>query len=98
MRIAIIVGSHRKDSQSAKIGRFLQAQIESIGDHSCWTCDLGKHPLPLWDEEIGTDATHWAPLGELNAQLHSSEAIIVISPEWHGMVPAAVKNFFRISY
>jgi len=96
MHIAIIVGSHRKDSQSAKIGRFLQAQIESISDHSCWTCDLVKHPLPLWDEEIGTDAAHWAPLREVNAQLHSAEAIIVISPEWHGMVPAAVKNFFLV--
>ena len=81
MQVAIIVGSHRKDSQSAKIGRFLQAQFESLGDHSCWTCDLGKNPLPMWDEEIGSDAAHWAPLDEVNTQLKAAEAIIVIAPE-----------------
>ena len=97
MRVAIIVGSHRKDSQSAKVGRFLQAQIETIGDHSCWICDLGRHPLPMWDEDIGTDAAHWAPLKEVNEQLQAAEAIIVITPERHGMVPAALKNFFLIS-
>ena len=96
MQVAIIVGSHRKDSQSAKIGRFLQAQFESLGDHSCWTCDLGKNPLPMWDEEIGSDAAHWAPLDEVNTQLKAAEAIIVIAPEWHGMVPAALKNFFLV--
>ena len=53
MRIAIIIGSHRKDSQSGKIGRFLQGQIESLGNHDCWTCDLGKDPLPLWAEDVG---------------------------------------------
>jgi len=96
MHVAIIVGSHRRDSQSAKVGRFLQAQIESLGDHSCWTCDLGKNPLPMWDEEIGSDAAHWAPLNEVNDQLKAAEAIIVIAPEWHGMVPAALKNFFLV--
>ena len=96
MRVAIIVGSHRKDSQSAKVGRFLQAQIQATGDHSCWTCDLGRHPLPMWDEDIGTDAGHWAPLKEVNEQLQAAEAIIVIAPEWHGMVPAALKNFFLV--
>ena len=97
MHVAIIVGSHRKDSQSAKIGRFLQAQIESLGGHTCWTCDLGKNPLPMWDEEIGSGAAHWTPLTEVNEQLRAAEAIIVIAPEWHGMVPAALKNFFLVS-
>ena len=88
---------HRRKPQKRfpeRQGRaFLQAQIESLGDHSCWTCDLGKNPLPMWDEEIGSDAAHWAPLNEVNDQLKAAEAIIVIAPEWHGMVPAALKNF-----
>ena len=96
MRIAIIIGSHRKDSQSGKIGRFLQGQIESLGNHDCWTCDLGKDPLPLWDEDIGSDAPHWAAVPALNERLGHSDAFIVIAPEWHGMVPATLKNFFLV--
>ncbi len=85
MQIAIIVGSHRKDSQSAKIARFLERQLISLGDHQCWTCDLGKDPLPLWDEEIGTDAPQWNGLGALTAKIDQADAFIMIAPEWHGI-------------
>ena len=96
MRVALVIGSHRKDSQSAKVGRFLQEQIQALGDHECWTCDLGKDPLPLWDEEIGTDAPHWHALDAINKNLGHTDALIVVAPEWHGMVPAALKNFFLV--
>ena len=96
MQIAIIVGSHRKDSQSAKVARFLASQLTSLGDHSCWICDLGKDPLPLWDEEIGSDAPQWSGLKALTEKIDAADAFIIIAPEWHGMVPAALKNFFLV--
>ena len=96
MQIAIIVGSHRKDSQSAKVARFLASQLMSLGEHSCWICDLGKDPLPLWDEEIGSDAPQWSGLKALTEKIDAADAFIMIAPEWHGMVPAALKNFFLV--
>ena len=96
MQIAIIVGSHRKDSQSAKVARFLASQLTDLGDHSCWICDLGKDPLPLWDEEIGSDAPQWSDLKALTENIDTADAFIMIAPEWHGMVPAALKNFFLV--
>ena len=96
MQIAIIVGSHRKDSQSAKVARFLASQLIGLGDHRCWICDLGKDPLPLWDEEIGSDAPQWSGLKALAEKIDSADAFIMIAPEWHGMVPAALKNFFLV--
>ena len=96
MQIAIIVGSHRKDSQSAKVARFLADQLTSLGEHSCWICDLGKDPLPLWDEEIGSDAPQWSGLKALTKKIDAADAFIMIAPEWHGMVPAALKNFFLV--
>jgi len=96
MQIAIIVGSHRKDSQSAKVARFLASQLMSLGEHNCWICDLGKEPLPLWDEEIGSDAPQWSGLEALTEKIDAADAFIMIAPEWHGMVPAALKNFFLV--
>ena len=96
MQIAIIVGSHRKDSQSAKVARFLATQLMSLGEHNCWICDLGKEPLPLWDEEIGSDAPQWSGLKALTEKVDAADAFIMIAPEWHGMVPAALKNFFLV--
>jgi NAD(P)H-dependent FMN reductase len=94
MQIAIIVGSHRKDSQSAKVARFLASQLTGLGVHNCWICDLGKDPLPLWDEEISSDAPQWSGLKALTEKIDVADAFIMIAPEWHGMVPAALKNFF----
>ena len=96
MQIAIIVGSHRKDSQSAKVARFLASQLMSLGEHNCWICDLGNEPLPLWDEEIGSDAPQWSGLKALTEKVDAADAFIMIAPEWHGMVPAALKNFFLV--
>mgnify|MGYP001161305660 FL=1 len=96
MKIGIIVGSHRKDSQSAKVGRFLNGILSSLDNVNSWTLDLGKTPLPLWDEELWSNGAQWAELPALKAELDACDGFVVIAPEWHGMVPAALKNFFLL--
>lgn len=96
MNVGFVIGSHRRQSQSAKVGRWLSARLSDLGGADHWTLDLGKTPLPLWDEEIGSDAPQWTALAPLKAQLETTDALVIISPEWHGMVPAALKNFFLL--
>ena len=96
MRIGIIVGSHRKDSQSAKVGRSIAAALERRSGVDTWTLDLGKTPLPLWDETLWSQGEQWSELPALKARLDSSDAFVMIAPEWHGMVPAALKNFLLL--
>ena len=94
MNIGIIIGSHRKASQSAKIGRFLSTLLETeFGAHT-WIRDLGTTPLPLWDEDIWNNGPQWQPLKALSTQLTESDGFVIVAPEWHGMAPAAIKNFF----
>tara|TARA_B100000927_G_C16236831_1_gene377745 strand:+ start:114 stop:590 length:477 start_codon:yes stop_codon:yes gene_type:complete len=52
--------------------------------------------LPLWDEEIGSDAPQWSDLKALAEKIDAADAFIMVAPEWHGMVPAALKNFFLV--
>ena len=96
MKIGVIVGSHRKDSESAKVGRFLCAQLATRADVSTWTLDLGKTPLPLWDEALWSDGPHWSGIPALKQELDECDGFIMIAPEWHGMVPAALKNFLLL--
>jgi NAD(P)H-dependent FMN reductase len=96
MQIGIIVGSHRKDSQSAKVGRSIAAALERRSGVDTWTLDLGKTPLPLWDETLWSQGEQWSELPALKARLDSSDAFVMIAPEWHGMVPAALKNFLLL--
>lgn len=96
MKFAIIVGSQQVDSQSAKVGRYLAAQIQSLG-HQSYTLDLGSNPLPLWDNSIWAGDAEWKQrLAPINAELDSCDGLVIISPEYHGMVPAGLKNFFLL--
>jgi len=96
MKISIISGSHRQASQSEKVARFIQAMLESqkLCD-STWLFTLAGNPLPLWDESIWEGNPDWQQhLGPISEQLASSDGFVVVAPEWHGQVPAGLKNFF----
>ncbi|MEQ8801394.1 NADPH-dependent FMN reductase [Haliea sp.] len=96
MQIGIISGSHRPDSQSSKVGRHIEQTLtqQALCDR-CWFYDLGGNPLPLWEEGVwDEDNQHWQQLLQpLREELHRCDGLVIISPEWHGMVPAGLKNF-----
>ncbi len=48
MKISLVVGSHRKNSQSLKVANFLTKFLTSEGYDSA-IYDLGLNQLPLWD-------------------------------------------------
>lgn len=95
MKIGIVVGSHRRDSQSRKVALYLEQQLQSLKAET-WLHDLAHDPLPLWDENLGSGEGPWTFLPGLVEQLQSSDGFVIVSPEWHGMATSAVKNFFLL--
>lgn len=97
MKISIISGSHRKNSQSLKVARFVQRTLESSVCDETFLLSLGDDPLPLWDEGVWDDEPQWHErLAPIKEQLAGSDGFVVISPEYHGQVPAGLKNFFLL--
>ena len=96
MKISIISGSHRNPSQSEKVARYLEKTLAAdFADVEPWVYALADNPLPLWDQTLWEDNEEWNQrLAPLRQQLTESDALIIISPEWHGQVPAGLKNFF----
>ncbi len=97
MKIGIISGSHRSPSQSGKVARYIERALKSQGlCDETWLYDLAGNTLPLWDEGVwANDDEKWrAHLAPLSAELKSCDAFVIVSPEWHGMAPAGLKNFF----
>ncbi|MDG9926892.1 MULTISPECIES: NAD(P)H-dependent oxidoreductase [unclassified Pseudomonas] len=89
--IALIAGSSRTGSQSAKVARYLRQRLIDLGLTSperSGLIDLGERPLPLWPAD---DKGPWA---DYQQQLTAADALVVIAPEWNGMACPAVKNFF----
>lgn len=90
MRIAIISGSHRKNSQSRRVADFLGARLAALDPGGAADIiDLAGNPLPLWSED-SVSAQQWQPYA---ARMQAAEGLVIISPEWSGMVPPGLKNF-----
>lgn len=102
MKITLIAGAHREQSESARIAHYLEGRLKELSPGiETAIIDLGKNPLPLWDEGMWgketSRGTDWkAVWGPHSATLASSDAIVVLSPEYAGMVPAALKNLFLL--
>lgn len=98
MKISIISGSHRHPSQSEKVARHIQASLKQHGlCDATWLFSLAGNPLPLWDQGIWDGDPDWqARLEPLSRELHASDAFVIVAPEWHGQVPAGLKNFFLL--
>lgn len=91
LKIALVAGSSRLDSQSAKIAHFLRKRLIELGHTSeadCHVLDLGREPLPLWPSD---DQGAWP---QHQAVLAQADALVVLAPEWNGMAGPAIKNFF----
>jgi len=95
MKIAIISGSHRCNSQSLKVAQHIQKTLAV--DSTSWLYSLEDNPLPLWDEGVWDGEQKWLDiLTPIREQLSSCDALVIITPEWHGQVPAGLKNFFLL--
>lgn len=94
----IVSGSHRKTSQSAKVARYLTEQLTLLDPaNSAEIIDLADNPLPLWEESIWDDDPNWEKrLQPYRESLVKADGVIIISPEWGGMVPPGLKNFFLL--
>ncbi len=94
MNIAIIIGSHRTDSQSSRVGKYIAEDLAGIDPAvGVDTIDLAGNPLPLWDESVWQAdsqlAALWKPLRD---RMRKADGFVIISPEWAGMVPPGLKN------
>jgi NAD(P)H-dependent FMN reductase len=98
MKISIISGSHRNPSQSEKVARYIENAIK-LGqpETDTWLFTLADNPLPLWDQSVWENDDAWNErLAPLKQELASSDGFVIVSPEWHGQVPAGLKNFFLL--
>ena len=92
MKFFILSGSHRVEAQSLKVANYIKSVLTR--EHSgaeVYLYSLSGNPLPLWDEAtVGAPDALWDPI---SSELKAADALVVVSPEWGGMVPPGVKNF-----
>jgi NAD(P)H-dependent FMN reductase len=97
MKITLISGSHREEAQTLKVARHIQRALEDGICEQTALVNLASNPLPLWDTGVWDNEEEWTQLlGPIRTELASSDGFVVLAPEWHGQVPAGLKNFFLL--
>ena len=96
MKMTIVSGSHRKQGQSLKVAKHIEARLLALGlCDETYLLSLSENPIPLWDEAIWDQDPKWKKqLDPIAAELSQSDGFVIISPEYHGMAAAGLKNFF----
>ena len=94
MKLMIITGSHRQESQSGRVAAYIAGDLNRIDPTLVIdSLDLAGNPLPLWDETVwqpGSElAAAWKPLRD---RMRQAQAFVIVAPEWAGMVPPGLKN------
>ena len=89
LSVLAVVGSLQRDSVTRVVVRHVAQQLEAAG---CVVdvLDFDKEPLALYNP----DTTHALPgYAELQARVHQADVIILGSPDYHGGISGAMKNF-----
>ena len=92
MKITIISGSTRKNSQSRRVSEYLSSCLTKFEIENT-ILDLNEKRLPLYDS--GEDES-WQPLwDEMSDVLQQSDGFVFVSPEWDGMFSVGLHNMFH---
>lgn len=98
MKIGIISGSSRQNKpQSSKVAHYIQHKLKE-NSLTTYLLDLSKISLKFWDESFWVDAnafdSNWATA---SAELLGCDAVIIVAPEWNGMIPPALLNVMHLA-
>lgn len=98
MKLALISGSHRIDSQSEKVARYAKSVALKSGlATEAEVISLAGNPIPFWDEGLWSGDPKWQPiLAPVQNLLRNSDALVIVTPEWHGQIPSGLKNLMLL--
>jgi azobenzene reductase len=91
MKIAILIGSSRIGRQSHKIAYYLEKQIRCRGLYVD-VIDLGKRTSILPAEVSSPYPGLWEEVQDLSDRVQRADALIFITPEYHGSFSGVLKN------
>lgn len=90
MKVVIVQGSTRADSQSAKVAKRIQEKLTSL-KADVELIDLFKVALPVYDD---SGQKEWEVI---KPRLENADAFVLITPEWDGSASPGIMNFLTFT-
>ncbi|MDZ4726354.1 MAG: NAD(P)H-dependent oxidoreductase [Leptospira sp.] len=95
MKISLISGSLRKNSQSTKTANYFKGRLLEKGISDLNLFDLGENSLPIWEPGMWKDESPIKSFWKSYSNgLLDSDGYIIFCPEYSGMASPALKNMF----
>jgi len=92
MNILILSGSVRTGRRSHEVAVELQKRFISHGLLDTHVLDLAVYNLPVLEEKFLAGKDMPAGLSEIQHKLDTADAMVFLSPEYHGSYSGALKN------
>ena len=89
LHVLLVAGSPRRDSSTSSLLRFIADELARGG---CVVdfLDLAAEPLAHFNPDTTYAAAHYPAL---RARVHRADALVLGTPDYHGSVSGALKNF-----
>jgi chromate reductase len=86
LKLAIVVGSNRRDS----INRKLAQAIAKLGEGAFEPAFVQIDDLPMYNQDL--EANWPEPAARLKHEIEAADAILIVTPEHNRSIPAVLKN------
>ncbi|PKK16371.1 MULTISPECIES: NADPH-dependent FMN reductase [Thermomonospora] len=89
VRVLALVGSLRAGSHNRRIA---EAAARLAPENVRVDLYGGLGELPFYNEDIDTETAQPEPAARLRAAVREADALLLVSPEYNGSIPAVLKN------
>ncbi len=91
LSIAVLVGSVRRGRKSIRVARFARDRLCAAGFEAP-LLDLADLDLPIMEERLHMRDDPPPGLVRFSETIRAADAVVVVSPEYNGSIPGALKN------
>ena len=90
-RILALAGSSRRESLARRLA---QACVEPLSEAGAVVelIELGDYPMPLYNSDLERESGLPATAAALQRELHGSDGLLVVNPEYNGSITPLLKN------
>lgn len=98
MKVAIISSSVRIERNTHKVATYFKNYILENKLSEVDLIDLKAYNFPIFDERLRFMKDPSAAILEFTSRITSADGVLIVSPEYNGGYPAALKNVIDLLY
>jgi NAD(P)H-dependent FMN reductase len=96
--ISILSSSVREGRNSHRVALYFKQLIENKSLGTVEILDLKQYNFPLFEERLSLQKNPLPQTLQFAEKIVTSDALIIISPEYNGSMPASLKNVLDLLY